>query len=134
MDDPFRVGGIEGVGDLDREIEELGRRQGLAGDAVLEGLAFQQLHGDEGLTVVSVDVVDGADVGMVQGGRGSGFALEALERRLVVELLRGEELQRNESAEARVLRLVHDSHATAAELLDDAVVGDRLADHEPTTG
>ena len=68
-------------------------------------------------------------MGVVQGRRGSGFALEALERRLVVELLRGEELQGNESAEARILRLVHDSHAAAAELLDDAVVRDGLADH-----
>src|SRR5262249_62331117 len=35
-------------------------------DAVLQRLAFQKLHGDEGLAILLVDVVTGADVGMVQ--------------------------------------------------------------------
>jgi hypothetical protein len=38
-------------------------------------------------------------------------------------------LERNGSAEARVLGLVYDTHAAAAEPADDPVVGDRLADH-----
>jgi hypothetical protein len=42
----------------------------------------------------------------------------------------GEELERHLSAEAGVLRLVDDAHAPAAELLEDPVVGDRLADHD----
>ena len=49
-------------------------------DAVLQGHAFEKLHGDEGLAVVFADLVDGADVGMVQRRGGAGFALEALER------------------------------------------------------
>ena len=41
----------------------------------------------------------------------------------------GQELERDEAVQPRVLGLVHDSHAAAAELLDDAVVRDCLADH-----
>ena len=37
--------------------------------------------------------------------------------------------QRHTSAEAGVLGLVDDAHAPAAELLEDPVVGDGLADH-----
>jgi len=35
-------------------------------DAVLQGLAFQVLHDDEGLSLMLTNVVDGADVGMIQ--------------------------------------------------------------------
>ena len=39
------------------------------------------------------------------------------------------ELQRDVAAEIGVLSLVHHSHASAAQLFDDAVVRDGLADH-----
>ena len=41
----------------------------------------------------------------------------------------GEELQRHLPAEAGVLSLVDDTHAPAAQLLQDAVVRNGLADH-----
>ena len=49
---------------------------GAAVDAVLERLAVEKFHGDEGLAVLFADVVNGADVGMVERGGGLGFALE----------------------------------------------------------
>jgi len=48
------------------------------GNPVLQRLALQQLHADEGLALVLVDVVDRADIGVVEGRRGPGLALEAL--------------------------------------------------------
>src|SRR5208283_3941821 len=41
----------------------------------------------------------------------------------------GKELQGDVAAELQVFRLVHNTHPAAAELLDDAVVRDGLADH-----
>ena len=35
-------------------------------DRVFEGLAFEKFHGDEGHTVLFVNLVDGANVGVVQ--------------------------------------------------------------------
>jgi len=46
---------------------------------LLEGLPFEQLHGDERLAFVFINVVDGADVGMIQRRRGARLALEALQ-------------------------------------------------------
>ena len=51
MDDAFGVGGIEGIGDFDGDGEEGFDLDRAAGDAVLEGCAFEVLHGDEGLAV-----------------------------------------------------------------------------------
>jgi hypothetical protein len=41
--------------------------------------AFQQLHGDEGLAFVFVNVVDGADAVMIQRRRRTRFALEVFQ-------------------------------------------------------
>ena len=59
-------------------------RQRFSLDAVLEGIALHQFHGDEGLAALLVDIVDGADVGMIQRRGGPGLALEALEGLLVI--------------------------------------------------
>ena len=47
VNDAFGVSGIEGIGDLDGEVEQTIELHGLAVDCALEGLAFEQLHGDE---------------------------------------------------------------------------------------
>ena len=99
------------------------------GDAVLQRLPLQALHDDEGPPLVLADVVDGADVGMIQGRGGLRLTLEALAGGRVVEVGLGKELQRDVAVKASVLGLVDDAHAPAAQLLDDAVVGDGLADH-----
>jgi hypothetical protein len=44
---------------------------------MLERLSLQQLHRNEALTVRFVDLVDRADVRMIERGRSEGFALEA---------------------------------------------------------
>jgi len=66
VDDAFAVGGVEGVGDFNSERKQRVHGQRAAGDATLQSFAFQIFHGDEGHAVLFADVVDGADVGMVQ--------------------------------------------------------------------
>jgi hypothetical protein len=129
MDDPLGVGGVQRIRELDPELQQFLRLEGLPGDAVLQRLPLQQLHADEGLALVLVDVVDGADVRVIQGGRGPGFTPEPFEGDLVAKELLGQELQCDGSVETGVLGLVDDTHASATELLEDAVVGDGLADH-----
>jgi len=46
---------------------------------LFQRLAFEQLHRDKGLAFVFVNVVNGADAGMIERRRRAGFALEAFE-------------------------------------------------------
>src|ERR1700674_253999 len=97
---------------------------------MLQRQPFQKLHGDERMPVLLANVVNRADVGMVQGGRGLGFALKAGKRLRITGNLLGQELEGDEAMQPRVFRFVDDAHAATSELLDDAVVGDGLADHD----
>ena len=129
MHDPLAVRRVQRIGDLNREIEQRFDRKRLAGDPIPQRPPLHQLHGDEGLPLVLVDVVDGADAGVVEGGGRVGLPLEAFERLRVAGEVRGQELEGDETTELRILGLVDDPHAAAAQLLDDTVVGDALADH-----
>src|ERR1700730_4892784 len=90
---------------------------------------IQKFHGDESLTAVLANVVNRADVGMIEGGSGLGFALKAGERLLVAGNIIGQEFEGYEAVQARVFRFVHNSHAAATEFLNDVVVRDGFADH-----
>ena len=57
------------------------------------------------------------------------LATETFQGLQIVGYVIREELQSHESAEARVLGLINNTHTAAAELLNDAVVRDDLADH-----
>ena len=59
--------------------------------------------------------MDGADVGMVQCGRGPRLALEPLDSLRIGREGSREELQGDVPAEVEILGLVHHAHATAAE-------------------
>ena len=102
------------------------------GNAVLQRQPVQKLHGNEGFAVLVVNFVDGADVGMIQRGGGLGLALKAAEGLRVFGDVVGQELKSDKAAELHVLGLVDHTHPAAAELLDDAVVRDGLADHWST--
>ncbi len=72
--------------------------------------------------------------GMVEGGGGASFALEAFQGLGIVGDVFGEEFQGYEAAEAGVFGFVDDAHATAAEFFDDAIVRNRLAEREGGSG
>ena len=78
---PLRVRGLERVGDLrSRARAAVAACSGRPAIRCLQRLALEQLHHDERPPVVLADVVDRADVRVVQGGRRPRLALEALER------------------------------------------------------
>ena len=73
-------------------------------------------HGDECPTVLGLtDLVDRADVGVIQGRRGSGFSQEAsLDSFFPAEMGR-QELQGDEAVQPQVSGLVEHPHAALAE-------------------
>ena len=129
VNDSLGVGGSECVGDFDSPVEHVIQWQGLAGDAMLQRGAFHVFHGDERLAVLIADFVDGADVGMIQCGRCSRLSSKAFESLRVLGHVFGKKFERDKTTEGGILRFVDDTHAAAAELFDDAVVRDGLADH-----
>ena len=66
MDNALGVCGIQSIGNLNPQIQDFIWWHGTALDAVFQGLAFQKLHHNEGLTLVIADVVNDTDVGVVQ--------------------------------------------------------------------
>jgi len=90
--DASRVCNVEGICDLNPESDELLDRHGRIADEVLEGPALEQFHDDEMFPAVFADVVDGADVQMVQRGRRARLALEPLDGDPVLENASGRNL------------------------------------------
>jgi len=66
---------------------------------------------------------------MVECGGGLRLALEATERLRVARHLVRQKLQRHHAVQAGVLSLEDNAHTAAAQLFQDAVVGDSLTNH-----
>ena len=79
VDDARRVRAVQGVGDLNSEREERLQLQWSLGDALLERCAFQTLHNDESAALLLADVMDCADVRVIEGGSRSRFTPETIQ-------------------------------------------------------
>src|SRR5271170_7703240 len=77
VDDSFRVGRIKAVGDLNAELQELRYFDGLALNTVFERSPLQELHSDKRPTFEFTNIVNSADIGMIECGRSARFAAES---------------------------------------------------------
>jgi len=78
---------------------------------------------------VLADVVNRADVGMIQRRRGARFTLKALAGLGILSEIFGKKLQCNAASEALIFRLVYNTHSATAKLGYDAVMGNYLVQH-----
>ena len=78
-------------------------------------LAFEMLHHEVVRCRRAADVVDAADVGMVERGDGARLALEACPQVRIVSDVARQDLDRDRAIEARVARLVDLAHAAGAD-------------------
>ncbi len=135
MEDAERVGGGEAVGDLDAGGEDELEAGGAFGDDLVEGLAGDVLHDDVGFFAVAVlfggfaDVVDGADVGVVDGGGEAGFAELGGAHLLDGEVAALEEFEDDGALEEGVGGEEDDAAAACADLADKLVLLDFAALH-----
>ena len=121
---------LQGVRNLQGPVEQGSERDGLIADAVGQGLSLEQLHSDEGTALIFVDFVDGADVGMIECGCGTGLAFETLEGMRVDGGVFWKELQSDQAAQTNVFGFVDHSHATRSKFFLDAVVRDNPVVHD----
>jgi hypothetical protein len=79
--------------------------------------------------VLVVDFVDGANAWVIKGGSRLRLSFEARQSLCILSDIVGQELQGDKAVQFYILSLIDDTHPSAAEFLDDAVMRDSLADH-----
>ena len=119
MNDALAVRRIHGVGHREGEIDERRGGHGAARQSLLQRLAFEQFHRDE--RRIAADVVDGADVGMVERRGGTRFPLKAFQdlRRLRDPVR--QHFDGDHALETGIPRPIHVAHPASADQRDDFV-------------
>ncbi len=121
MQDALAVRAVERIRDLAGALERLGKRQRPAGEPVGQRLAVEPLHDEEVDAVLVADVVQGADVRVVQRRDGARLTLEARAPLRRGRRLLAQDLDGDGTIEPRVPGVVHLSHAAGAQRPDDLV-------------
>ena len=123
MNDSDGVRIFERVGDLNADVQQSRQWQGaVVCEMRRQRFAFDKLHDDEVDAACFFDRVNGDNVGMVQDGRGLRFGEKPSLRALIASGVGRKQLERDVSAEFRILGTIHLAHPTFTYLVDDAVV------------
>ena len=116
MDDPGAVRVGERVGQRKRRLEQGGNLERPLAQPHLERFALEELHDDERLLLrCFADVVDGADVRVVQRGDRPCFTLKPLAREVGAGEPRRQHLDGDLAVEARVARAIDLAHTAGAD-------------------
>ena len=127
--DALAVRRVQRIGNLRADVEQGAEVERPSAQPLVERLALEQLHRQIALSLVLVEAVDRADVGMVQATRRCGLrAGTARWLRSVASLPVGQDLDGHLTPELHVLSAIDDAHAAGAELIEDAVVPEILTD------
>jgi len=123
VDDAAVVGELEGVAEGGDDGEGFPGGEFLDAQQLAEVHAIDEFHEEVEEAAGLAEVVDGDNVGVVEGGEGAGFASEAFGELGVVDAFGGEELEGDEAVEGFLPGLVNDAHAAAAEEFEDLELG-----------
>ena len=134
VDDACSVRGVQRGGDLRAHVEGCVQAQRTGGEPIFQRRALQILHDDERPLVLLADVVDGADVRVVECRCRPRLAREPVQGLAVAREFVGDELESHRTAEPRIFGFVQHAHAACADPLDDAVVRERLTDERIAAG
>ena len=116
VDEAPPVGVVEAPGRLQADEEGLGRAQPPAPvEHRAQAAAAQVLADQVGPVLLLAPVVDGHDVGVVEGGRGPGLGPEPAQEGVVVGQGRVQHLDRHPAAQAHVVGDEHVPGTTAAD-------------------
>jgi len=121
MDDARPVRPVESRRDLDRDGERLADGERTFRQPIGECLAFEVLHDEVRRPGLFTDVVQCADMGMVDPGNRAGLPIEALTEVRVRRKRGRQDLDGNGAIEPRVARFVDLSHPTGTDQRQDFV-------------
>src|SRR6185503_7921084 len=111
MRDALPVRRVKCVGHLGANFERLRQRQRPFRQTVSKRLAFQVFDNEVIGVAFAADVIENADVRMVQIRDGVGLALEALAQFRPVGEMTAEDFNRNHAAESRIAGTIYLAHA-----------------------
>ena len=120
---------VERVANLKRVVDHLIDAERPVIDSMIERVPFEQLHRDEWRALELVDLVDRADIRMIERRCRARFAHEALEHLPILGAARAQELERNGTTELYVFGAIYHAHAAFTQRLDHPVVRDRLSEN-----
>src|SRR5207244_12092338 len=92
VNDTLGMSCLEPFRSLNGKVEELTHLERTVGDAVLQRCPFQKLHRDAGLGFMLPDLVNCADIGMIQGRGSARFPSKAFEGLCVPDDVVGDKL------------------------------------------
>jgi len=121
MRDALAVRFLERVGDRDSDFQRFVERERPAPDPIRERLAFQVLHHEEVDVALLADVVQRADVRVIQRGDRLRFALEPVAPLRIVGEMRRQHFDRDRAVQSRVGCFVDLAHAAGAQRGDELV-------------
>jgi len=128
MHDALGMGGLERVGELNPDVEDVYDFQRPSADSIAQRLALERFHDDERRVTVLADVVNRADGGVAERACGARLDAESFERLGFLRPACGEELERNLTSQARVFGQINHTHPAGAERAEDSVVRNGSAD------
>ena len=79
MYEALRVRSLQRIGNLSRDFQQTVYAQRIGVDVVFQRATFEQLHHDEGLSLVLADVMHSADIRVIESRCGTRLAPEAFE-------------------------------------------------------
>ena len=129
MNDAVRVRRVQRVGNLNCQRQQRPHLQRTPRNPMLQPQPIEKLHRNESFAVCFANVVNRANVGMIQRRRRLRLHLKTRQGMRVPRNLRRQKLERDKPVQPRVLRLVHDSHPAPAEFFDNTVMRDGPPDH-----
>ena len=65
VDDSLGMGGVESVGNFDRNLQNALQIHRPAVNDMFQGVAIEKFHGNKGAGIMLTNIVDGANVGMI---------------------------------------------------------------------
>ncbi len=133
VDNASGVGPRDGIGDGNRDPQDFTEPHPLARDEGIERLPGHVLHDDEVDPIRGLDLVNGDDVRMIEGGGGAGLLDETAAAVLVRHTLGGKNLDRDHPAQARVPGAVDLAHSPRAQQREN-LVGPELRPEEEGHG
>jgi hypothetical protein len=130
MDDPLFMRPGQTGGYLRCNVDCLTDLERPPGELVSYGASLVHGHDNKGLSIGGlIDLVDRADVLVLDRGGGLGLVDKPLFCLSVGDEARREKLEGNQPVELEIPSLVDHTHPTFADFLDNLVMGNGLADH-----